>query len=205
MFWAIVIILVVLFLLLGLYLAKNVKKNNLELEKKGYHLGSKILVGKYIAGHPDLNSPLPGTILFPKDEGVDILHYPKGFEHEMPDIPTVGMTNILGVDIMPHTKGVKHEVPVLVANIPRDAMKNILAEDQSTVEKRVTVERLLLNEDFAFSWKKKARNEEAFLTIEWNDGRFDHETIFEFEGKDAMQKANTARNQLINIVRNPVQ
>ena len=205
MFWTIIIIVVVLFLLLGLYLVKNAKKNNLELEKKGYHLDSKIQAGRYIAGHPDLNNPLPGTMLFPKGEGVDILHHPKGFEHEMPDIPRGGITNILGVDIMPHTKEVEHEIPVLVAKIPRDAIKNILAEDQSTVEKRITVDRLLLIGDFAFAWKKKAKNEVAFLTIEWNDGRFDNETIFEFEGKDAMEKANTARNQLIKIVRNPVQ
>lgn len=49
--------------------------------------------------------------------------------------------------------------------------------------------------------EEKEKNELAYLTIEWNDGKFDHETIFEFEGVGSMQNANTARNKLIKTVR----
>jgi hypothetical protein len=70
------------------------------------------------------------------------------------------------------------------------SIKNISIEDATSIESKVTVGRLLLVGVFAFAWKKKKKNELAFTTIEWNDGRFDHTTIFNFEGKDATQKAN---------------
>ena len=47
--------------------------------------------------------------------------------------------------------------------------------------------------------EKKKKNEIAFVVINWNDGRFDHATTFSFDGKDAMQLANTARNNLISM------
>ena len=44
------------------------------------------------------------------------------------------------------------------------------------------------------------KKELAYLTINWKQGKFNHDTYFEFEGKDAMQKANTARNEIIKLV-----
>ncbi|MBS4060276.1 MAG: hypothetical protein KG029_07760 [Bacteroidetes bacterium] len=86
---------------------------------------------------------------------------------------------------------------VKIASIEKSSIKNIVIEDQTTIEKRVTVARLLLIGIFAFALRKKQVNEIAYLIIEWNDGRFDHETIFQFEGKEAMVNANTARNMII--------
>ena len=54
---------------------------------------------------------------------------------------------------------------------------------------------------FAFAWKKKTKHELAYITIYWNDGKFDHETIFEFEGRNAMTRANSSRNKLINLAK----
>jgi len=88
-----------------------------------------------------------------------------------------------------------------VATILKEDVTNILIEDKTTIERRVTVARLLLTGIFAFALKKKQVNELAYLIIEWNEGRFKHETIFEFEGKDSMEKANTARNSLIRVLK----
>jgi hypothetical protein len=90
---------------------------------------------------------------------------------------------------------------VNVATIKKESVKNVLVEDQTTIEKRVTVARLLLTGIFAFALKKKQVNELAYLILEWGDGRFNHETIFEFEGRNAITRANTARNQLIKVLR----
>jgi hypothetical protein len=171
MFWTIVIIGLVLFAILGMVGRKKQEENNAKLVELGYSIETKIETGKYVAGHPDINDSIPKTLIFPKDNKLEIM-----LETPME---------------MPSKKG----------EIENSLVKNILAEDQSTIEKRITAGRLLMTGVFAFAWKKKKINELAYLTIEWNDGKFDHQTIFEFEGVGSMQNANTARNKLIKLIR----
>lgn len=85
----------------------------------------------------------------------------------------------------------------VIGEISGEKIKNILVENKSTVSRRVTVGRLLLVGVFAFAWKKKKTDNEYYVVVEWNDGRFDHETLFEFEGKGAQKDANEFRNYLI--------
>ena len=171
MFWTIVIIGLVLFVIMGISGSKKQKENDAKLVDLGYSLETKIETGKYVAGHPDINEAIQKTSIFPKDNKLVI----------MLEAPMA--------------------IPIKKGDIENSFIKNILAEDQSTVEKRVTVGRLLMTGIFAFAWKKKKKTELAYLTIEWNDGKFDHETIFEFEGVGSMQNANTARNKIIKIVK----
>lgn len=156
------------FVIKGIKIQKEV---NEKLKNDGYNFLTKIEIGKYLGGHPDIDEPTIGTILFPKDNKLEIL------------------------------VEAKFKLPIKKGEIENRFIKNITVEDQSTVEKRVTVGRLLMTGIFAFAWKKKNINELAYLTIEWNDGKFEHETIFEMNGKGAMQNANTARNKLIKIIR----
>jgi hypothetical protein len=174
MFWTIVIIVIVLFIILVIYGSKQIKGNEKKMTEKGFDISKRILSGKYIAGHPDLDESIQITTIFPKDDSLVIMEES-------------------GVNISVE-KAIK-------AKIKNSEIKNIIVEDQSTIEKRITVGRLLAVGVFAFALKKKKKNEIAFVTIEWNDGKFDHETIFEFEGTDAMQKANTARNKMMKAVR----
>jgi hypothetical protein len=90
--------------------------------------------------------------------------------------------------------------PEYKGEIPIDKIKSILLEDSSTIENKITLGRVLLVGIFALAWRKKKKNELAFVTIDWTDGNFEHSTIFSFEGKDAMQTANTTRNRLIGEV-----
>ena len=85
----------------------------------------------------------------------------------------------------------------LKSQIAKEAITNVAMEDSSTIQNRVTVGRLLLTGIFAFAWKKKTKQECAYFIIEWNQGQFKNETIFEFEGKGSIQKANTLRNKFI--------
>jgi hypothetical protein len=48
--------------------------------------------------------------------------------------------------------------------------------------------------------KKKKKNEIAFVTIEWEDGKFSHNTTFCIEGENASQRANALRNKFISCV-----
>lgn len=173
MFWTIVIIAIILFIIIGINGQQDIKKNNEKLTADGFSIATKIDTGKYIAGHPQLDNALNLTAIFPKDDWLYIFEYPDGLSTKM---------------------------PVHKAGIQLKSIKNIVAEDSSTIEKKVTVGRLLAVGIFAFALKKKQKNELAYLTIEWNDGKFAHETYFEFDSKDAMQKANTARNALIRRI-----
>lgn len=84
--------------------------------------------------------------------------------------------------------------------IAKEAITNVAMEDASTIQNRVTVGRLLLTGIFAFAWKKKSKQECAYFIIEWKQGQFDNETIFEFEGAGSIQKANTLRNKFITYL-----
>ena len=87
-----------------------------------------------------------------------------------------------------------------LARIESDKIKNILVEDQTTFEKKVTLARMAMIGIFAFALKKHKKNELAYLTISWNDGRFDHDTVFEFQGVGSMVKANKIRNRIIKEI-----
>ena len=136
----------------------------------GFDVEKKIVTWKYIAGHPKIDSTGIFTSIIPKDNCFYI------FEDKM------------------------IEMPNKIGEINCDKIKNIVIEDRTTIEKRVTIGRLLLTGIFAFAWKKSDKNEISYLIIEWADDRFEHETIFEFSGESSYQYANTARNKLISFV-----
>ena len=169
MFWTIVVIGIIFFIILGAYGTKQQEKASAKLVSMGYALESKIETGKYIAGHPDINDPILKTSIYPIDNRLEILF----------DAP--------------------FEQPVEKGSIFNDSIKNILVEDRSTIEKRVTATRLVLLGVLALVFRKKEKNELSYLTIEWNDGKFDHETIFEFEGTGATQTAYYYRNNILNV------
>lgn len=171
MFWIILIGLVVIVFVFVAKNEKETKESNKKLASSGYNFNQKVDSGKYISGHPDIDDPITSSIIVPKSSSLVIIN-----------------------DIASHSSRVQ-------AEIANNFIKNVLVEDQTTIERRVTVGRLLLTGLFAFALKKKKKNELAYLVIEWNDGKFEHETIFEFEGKEAIQNANTARNKLIRLVR----
>ena len=100
--------------------------------------------------------------------------------------------------------GVKNNIlsimPVYGKNsfdIPNEKIKNITIEDTTTIQRRPTVLRFLALGILAFAWQKKEKIEQAYMVLEWNDGRFDHDTIFEYKGAGAMMSANKDRNKLI--------
>lgn len=140
------------------------------LNAAGIEPESRLLVLNYISGHPEIDSPTAGISLFKADGKIGLYHIPDGFDETD---------------------------PFLYGAIPLAGISGISVEDKTTIEKRVTVSRLLLTGVFALAWQKKKVDEAAYMVIEWNDGRFDHETVFEFTGKGAMQEANAARNRLI--------
>lgn len=90
---------------------------------------------------------------------------------------------------------------VLKGYINKASITDVKFEDATTFEKRISAGRLLLVGVFALAWKKKSKNENAYMVIEWADGRFNHSTSFLFVGAGSTQQANTARNWLIKELR----
>lgn len=171
--WLIIVIVVLTFIVSMVSTIKESKKSKDKMKDLGMDYSEFIPMGTYAGGHPKMDNTV---------ENIYIRHKDKQF--------TFYTITVYGVSM-----------PQLItdASIPCEDIADITIEDASSIEKKITVGRILLVGIFALGWRKKKKNELAFLVIEWKKGKFEHSTTFSFEGKDAFQKANTARNQLIKF------
>jgi hypothetical protein len=87
-----------------------------------------------------------------------------------------------------------------LGTVATSVIDNVTVEDQSTIEKKVSLGRVLLVGVFALAWKKNKKAEAAYVIIEWKQGKFTHETYFRIDGNNAIGTANTIRNQIIKWV-----
>lgn len=174
LFWLVISLVFLFFFVIVPFngFGENKKKVDEMLEKHGLKSEGFKPIGTYVGGHPDVN---------------ETIHYMQIYQE--------------GKTIRFYSSMSATFAPVLKFSIDADSIKNIQIEDSSSIEKRLTVGRLMLVGVFAFAWKKKEKKELVFVVIDWNDGRFDHATTFSFEGANAMQSANTARNNLISFCR----
>lgn len=171
-FWIVVVGIIVLFIYALISSEKDTKKAKDALAERNQNFDDFKFVGKYVGGHPDFDKEI--TRVSVKDSPDLLSFYDQASQFSMP----------------------YHRF-----DIPKSKIKEITVEDASSIEKKLTVGRLFLVGVFAFAWKKKKKNELAFIVIDWNDGRFEHATTFAIEEKDAFQKANSVRNQLIKYAR----
>jgi len=170
-----VILFVVIFIIALVNTSKKVSAQNDNFRKDGMDPNKFIAAGKYISGHTNLNTPFENASIYPKGEVVKIFKL-------NPD-------------------GTR----AFAANITTSLIKDIAVEDESTIQSRVGLKRLIALGIFAFALKKKEKKELAYLIIEWDQGQFKNETVFEFQGTNAITRANTARNKLVNEISGIVQ
>jgi len=168
-FWYALIIFVIIIIIAAVTGSKDMKQVEESLKKKGMNFSDFKKCGTYVGGHPSMDETVEGIAIRKNDKELRIYEFPNQLK-----------------------------MPIFKAEIPIESITDIKVEDASSIEKKLTVGRLLLVGIFAFAWKKKKKNELAFVTIEWKE-KFEHNTVFSFEGKEAMQNANTARNQLIKL------
>lgn len=148
------------------------KKLYSDLEGSGFDIKVITEASRYMGGHPKIDNSQPNVQLIAKsDKTIAVVHL-----------------SISGNDWFFKPLGF----------IPQSKIKDIAIEDATSIEKRVTAGRVLLLGVFALAAKKKEKKEKAYMVISWNDGRFDHDTVFEFEGTGAFENANKSRNILIN-------
>ncbi len=83
--------------------------------------------------------------------------------------------------------------------INRKDILNIYVEDDTTIESRVGIKRMLLVGIFAFAWKKRKKNPLGFLVIEYKDDISGAEkAIFQSTTKDAFQILNNIKYNLLS-------
>lgn len=171
MIW--IIILGVLFgiVLMIVSSSKQEKKTIEKLKEQGVDFKKLIFLGKYVGGHIDLDKEIERCSGFVNSDNLII--YEQQYAFSAANQKTT---------------------------IKLDSISNIAVMDKSSFDNKVTIGRALLVGVFALAWKKKKKNELAFLAIDWKQGKFEHSTIFSYEGKNAMQDANTARNKLIKDI-----
>lgn len=127
-------------------------------------------IGNYISGHPDINEGFEGAKILKKDNSLEIFDWRFDWKK-----------------------------PIKKAEIPIDSISDIKIQDATEIERKITLGRVVLVGIWALAWKKKKKNEMAFIEIDWKAGKFNNETIFVFEGNNAVQRANTCRNTLMKI------
>lgn len=168
---AFILILIFIILILIVFPVLGVIINGGNTKKAGFDMSKLMRIGKYIGGHPSIDKFLHFCSMYREDDKLFICN-------NRPDM-----------------------IPQKLGKIPISAIKNILIEDSSSIERKITLGRVLLVGVFALLWRKKVKNEMAFLSVEWNDGRFDHTALFSYEGKNAHQKANIDRNSLLRLIK----
>lgn len=170
--WLIIGVFIIIFFFAVRAANKDHKDTTEVLSERKQDLSDFKIIGNYVGGHPDYDKEIMGVSV--RQDNDDLCFYEQRYPTAMP----------------------YHRF-----DIKKDSVKSIDIEDASTIENKITVGRIFLVGLFALGWRKKKKNELAFVVINWNDGRFDHSTTFVCEGKNAMQKANAARNHLIKSVR----
>lgn len=177
--WFIIAVLIILFVCFVILVLRTEKKDKeraakVTSERKMSLEKFKESKAAYVGGHPDADDYFKDVAFYEHEDMVEFYAVVCGY----------------GYDGKPPK-----------FKIDKKAVKNITLENATTMEKKVTLGRVLLAGVFALAWQKKKKNELAFVVIEWNDGQFDHETTFSFEEKDAVQEANRFRNDLIAAFR----
>jgi len=154
----------------GVLKNRNARRIAEEIQSAGVDLSGALFSAAYLGGHPDIDLRVDRVVILLNDSLIEVWKIPEGFDAFSPE---------------------------RMGGIPIASISGAHVEDQTTVEKRITVARLLAVGVFALAWQKRRKIESAYLIIEWSGGRFQHETVFEFTGTGAMQAANAARNAVL--------
>ena len=171
--WFIIIGIIALIIYTGISTNKEKNESAIKMKESGMNYVQFVSLGTYVGGHPGIDNNIDNIFCRKENEYLELYRIPV-MDVSMPE-------------------------KIAQSTIPINSINNITVEDASSIEKKVTLGRVILVGIFALAWRKKKKNELAFLVIEWKKGKFEHTTTFSFEGKNAMQIANTARNKIINI------
>jgi hypothetical protein len=125
-------------------------------------------MGNYLGGHPGSENMITSAV-FRKNSNCCLFFYKDG----------------------------SYSMPEFKFKIKIKSFKNIFVDDLSSFEEKVISGRIKLTSAAGKILKKNKSGKMAFVTINWTDGQSEHSTVFSFEGKDSLEKANTARGNFL--------
>jgi hypothetical protein len=128
-------------------------------------------MGSYIGGHPASENMIP-TAAFRRNSDCCMFFY-KDRSYDMPEF--------------------KFKIKI-------KSIKNVSVEDLPSIEKKFSSGGINLAGEAITALRKKRKRPMAFITIDWTDGQLNHSTVFSFEGSDAMQKANNAKDNFLRAL-----
>lgn len=128
-------------------------------------------IGNYLGGHPASANMITSTV-FRKNSDCCLFFYKDG----------------------------SYSMPEFKFKIKIRSFKDITVEDLDSIEKKIASGTITLDSVSTSSLKKKKNGQLAFVTINWVDGESDHTSVFSFEGKDATQKANKAKDSFLRAL-----
>lgn len=169
LFW----VLVVAFIIILAVAASDNSKTRERILKKKLDKSKFMKSETLLSGHPDVDKSMTNTLVEFRDNNIRIVR--------------VNDYNLFYGDL---------EMPTFVASIPLDSVSNVIIEDKTQIEKKITAGRLLLVGVFALAWKKKKVMEMQFVNVIWKVGKFENNTIFMFEGSGSLERANSFANSI---------
>lgn len=128
-------------------------------------------IGNYIGGHPVIHDPVPG-IVFRKNSNCCLFFY----------------------------KNHSYDLPELKFKIKIGSFRNVSVEDPSLSGNKLLSDRIALSEEAIALMEKKGKDQSAILKIDWVERESKHSTLFSFDGNDAVKKANTAKENLLQAI-----
>lgn len=171
---AVQVIIAFLIILFILTLIADFNKNRKQWTILGWHGISKedmIPVGTYIGGHPNIDTSKFRAVIYKFEKDLIIA------QQSSPGRP-----------------------PERLAFIPVSSVKNVQVENSSYGGDHIIPERPLMVDIYSHKLPHEKKTEHQFVIINWEDGQSVYSTIFSFEGKNVIQKANDARNALIKAI-----
>jgi len=171
---AVQVIIAFLIILFILTLIAGFNKNRKQWTILGWHGISKedmIHVGTYIGGHPNIYTSKFRAVIYK-------------FEKDL----------IIAEQFSPRTP------PERKAFILGSSVKNVQVENSIFDGDHIIPERPLMVDINSHILPHEKKTELQFVIINWEDGQSVYSTIFSFDGKNAIQKANAARNAIVKAI-----
>jgi hypothetical protein len=90
----------------------------------------------------------------------------------------------------------------LFFSIPVSDIEEIEVLDKTTMERRVTMGRMLTVGLLAFAWQKQKVTHCSYMIVRWKYLEFEYETIFEHTGEYGIQDFNNAKTAIVEYKAN---
>lgn len=168
--WWVIIIVCIILIVFLLNFVRTKRTERKDFIREENFVDTLKYVGTYVGGYPDMAESIESCYVF------------------------------LNNGTLEFCKKLMVENPVFLFKIKQSYIKTVEVKNPEIMANDISFGKLLLNSDFTVEWERKFNSELAFVVINWEDAKQQYYTVFAFEGLDALQKATTAKTDLLNLI-----